>query len=444
MASDGGVFSYGDAPFEGSAGGLALTKPIVGMAATPDGGGYWLVASDGGVFSYGDAPFEGSAGGLALTKPIVGMAATPDGGGYWLVASDGGVFSYGDAPFEGSAGGLALTKPIVGMAATPDGGGYWLVASDGGVFSYGDAPFEGSAGGLALTKPIVGMAATPDGGGYWLVASDGGVFSYGDAPFEGSAGGLALTKPIVGMAATPDGGGYWLVASDGGVFSYGDAPFEGSAGGLALTKPIVGMAATPDATSPPSPFTFDDEFAGPAGANPNYGMPANYWHIDPCWTTGCGNNSPTEYSATNAYLNGRGDLVLEADQGASASCGFAPCQYTSAGLTMIDWDHGGTAAWSQTYGSFAARIEMPQGQGLWPAFWMVGADAATVPWPLSGEIDAVEVRGQQPNLISQHVEGGTPTTFRWGSDWALPASDSAGGWHIYSVSWSSSGNSVAG
>ena len=57
-------------------------------------------------------------GGQALNKPIVGMAATPDGKGYWLVASDGGIFNYGDAGFFGSAGSLALNKPIVGMAAT--------------------------------------------------------------------------------------------------------------------------------------------------------------------------------------------------------------------------------------------------------------------------------------------------------------------------------------
>ncbi len=68
------------------------------------------------------------------------MAATPDGGGTWLVGSDGGVFSYGDARFSGSAGSLDLNAPVVGMAATPDGGGYWLVAADGGIFSYGDAP----------------------------------------------------------------------------------------------------------------------------------------------------------------------------------------------------------------------------------------------------------------------------------------------------------------
>ena len=74
------------------------------------------------------------------------MAATPDGGGYWLVASDGGIFAFGDAHFYGSTGALALNKPVVGMAATPDGKGYWLVASDAGIFAFGDATFLGSPG----------------------------------------------------------------------------------------------------------------------------------------------------------------------------------------------------------------------------------------------------------------------------------------------------------
>jgi hypothetical protein len=129
------------------------------MAATPDGHGYWLVASDGGIFSFGDATFYGSMGGKTLNKPIVGMAATPDGHGYWMVASDGGIFSFGDATFYGSMGGKTLNKPIVGMAATPDGAGYWMVASDGGIFSFGDATFYGSMGGKTLPGPIVSIAA---------------------------------------------------------------------------------------------------------------------------------------------------------------------------------------------------------------------------------------------------------------------------------------------
>jgi hypothetical protein len=146
--------SDGDA--RGDAGTWSLTLTV---ASTNPNSGYWLVASDGGIFSYGDATFYGSTGGVHLNQPIVAMAATPDGLGYWLVASDGGIFSYGDATFYGSTGGTHLNQPIVGMAATPDGLGYWLVASDGGIFSYGDATFYGSTGGTHLNQPIVGMAA---------------------------------------------------------------------------------------------------------------------------------------------------------------------------------------------------------------------------------------------------------------------------------------------
>ena len=243
VASDGGIFTFGNATFHGSMGGTVLNKPVVGMASTPDGRGYWLVASDGGVFSFGDALFHGSMGGTVLNKPVVGMASTPDGRGYWEVAADGGVFSFGDALFHGSMGGTVLNKPVVGMASTRDGKGYWEVAADGGVFNFGDAHYYGSMGGSVLRQPVVGMAATPDGKGYWLVAADGGVFAFGDARFYGSMGDSVLNQPVVGMTASPDGLGYWLVAADGGVFSFGDAGFHGSTGGTALNKPVVGMVA---------------------------------------------------------------------------------------------------------------------------------------------------------------------------------------------------------
>ncbi len=86
------------------------------MAATGEGNGYWLVASDGGIFDYGSAGFDGSAGSITLNQPIVGMAAVTENPGYWLVASDGGIFSYGGAQFEGSMGEKSLAQPIVGMA----------------------------------------------------------------------------------------------------------------------------------------------------------------------------------------------------------------------------------------------------------------------------------------------------------------------------------------
>ena len=162
--------------------------------------GYRFVASDGGMFTFGNEQFCGSTGSITLGGQIIGMAATPDRGGYWLAASDAEVCAFGDATFHGCTDPLALHQPIVGIAATRTGKGYWLVASDGGIFSFGDARFYGSTGNLRLNRPIVGMAATPSGKGYWFVASDGGIFSFGDARFYGSTGNLRLNRPIVGMS----------------------------------------------------------------------------------------------------------------------------------------------------------------------------------------------------------------------------------------------------
>ncbi|HWD56503.1 MAG TPA: polysaccharide deacetylase family protein [Acidimicrobiales bacterium] len=203
------TYNFGDAPAPGPP--VTSNQPLVGLAATTDGGGYWEAASDGGVFSFGTAAFHGSMGGQPLNAPIVGLAATPDGGGYWEVASDGGIFSFGTAAFEGSMGGQALNAPIVGLAATPDGGGYWEVGSDGGIFSFGTAAFEGSMGGQPLNEPIVGLAAGPHGSGYWQLAADGGVFAF-DEPFLGSRSGQSPADRFFAMAATPDGGGYLLAA----------------------------------------------------------------------------------------------------------------------------------------------------------------------------------------------------------------------------------------
>jgi hypothetical protein len=131
---------------------LVVDHSVVGMVAAP-GGGYWVVASDGGIFAFGDAGYFGSEGGQSLDAPIVGMATTPDGRGYWLVASDGGIFAFGDAGYFGSEGGRPLDAPIAGMATTPDGRGYWLVASDGGIFAFGDAGFDGSVPDLPPPGP---------------------------------------------------------------------------------------------------------------------------------------------------------------------------------------------------------------------------------------------------------------------------------------------------
>ncbi len=164
-------------PSDLDAAAFSLSAYGAGWEATAQG----AVTGVGGARTYGSLTFQPN-------MPIVGMAATPDRRGYWLVAADGGVFSFGDAQFYGSTGAIRLNEPIVGMAPSHDGRGYWLVAADGGVFSFGDAQFYGSMGSVHLNQPIVGITPTPDGHGYWMVASDGGIFNLGDAGFYGSLG----------------------------------------------------------------------------------------------------------------------------------------------------------------------------------------------------------------------------------------------------------------
>ncbi|HVC70934.1 MAG TPA: N-acetylmuramoyl-L-alanine amidase [Acidimicrobiales bacterium] len=113
--------------------GLATTTLVIGLVSVGLGvdplplAGSAAGTTAGGVLNFGGAGSFGSLQGTDLAAPVVGMAPTPDGGGYWLVASDGGVFTFGDAVFGGSAAGSPLAQPVVGITPVPHGAGYWLV-----------------------------------------------------------------------------------------------------------------------------------------------------------------------------------------------------------------------------------------------------------------------------------------------------------------------------
>jgi GH24 family phage-related lysozyme (muramidase) len=175
------------------------------------------------------APRAEAAAAPPLATSPVGIARTPDGGGYWIATSDGSIANYGNAAFYNSLPGLGVrVSNIVGITATPTGRGYWLTGADGGIFAFGDAQYYNSLPGLGVrVSNIVGITATPTGRGYWLTGADGGIFAFGDAQYYKSLGGVHLNAPVVGIVATPSAGGYWLVAKDGGVFSFGDARFLG-------------------------------------------------------------------------------------------------------------------------------------------------------------------------------------------------------------------------
>jgi hypothetical protein len=117
-----------------------------------------MVASDGGIFAFGDAAFSGSMGGKKLNAPVQSLVPDGDGHGYWLVASDGGIFAF-DAPFRGSMGGTRLNKPVVGMVRYGDG--YLMVGADGGIFNFSTGPFAGSLGDKPPAAPVVAVATLP-------------------------------------------------------------------------------------------------------------------------------------------------------------------------------------------------------------------------------------------------------------------------------------------
>jgi hypothetical protein len=181
-----------------TSGGMVDATAAVARAAQiaiPPADGYRFVARDGGIFSFGNAAFKGSAGGNKLNQPIVGMADTPSREGYWLVASDGGIFAFGDAKFYGSTGSMRLNQPVVTIAPAPSGNGYWLIARDGGVFAF-NVPFWGSIPMLRLRSygGTVQAAATATGNGYYVLSADGGIYTFGDARFWGAATGSSVAS----------------------------------------------------------------------------------------------------------------------------------------------------------------------------------------------------------------------------------------------------------
>ena len=208
VASDGGIFSF-NAGFYGSIPGLGfapagstnpkrLNAPIVGMVPSADGAGYFLVASDGGVFAFGDAKFEGSCPGLIGGCSGAAVAVMPDasGNGYWLVTATGHVYAFGDAVNYGAPGPQAV--PVTAAVRTKDGAGYWLLFANGVVAPYGDAAnLGGPAGAVGGLNPASAIFTTADGGGYWVAAANGSVYTYGDAPNDGSMAGQHLNGSII-------------------------------------------------------------------------------------------------------------------------------------------------------------------------------------------------------------------------------------------------------
>jgi beta-glucanase (GH16 family) len=176
---------------------------------------------------------------------------------------------------------------------------------------------------------------------------------------------------------------------------------------------------------------FRDEFSGVAGSAPN----ATKW-TNEIGGSGWGNQELEYYTnaAGNAYLDGAGSLVIKAfklDPPLTLSCWYGPCQYTSARL--ITKGH-----FDLKYGRFEARIKIPRGQGVWPAFWMLGSNIDSVGWPACGEIDIMENIGREPSTAHGTMHGpGYSGANGIGAPFTLANNASfADSFHVFSVEWS--------
>ena len=138
------------------------------MSPTPTGNGYWLVASDGGIFAYGDANFFGSTGSIKLNQPITSMTATSTGNGYWLVGADGGIFSYGDAPFYGA---IPRSDGTVAVAIMKDNGTGYKIARTDGTLEQHSGPQDITPN-PASSTPNPGTGAPVDSSGWALRKQD--------------------------------------------------------------------------------------------------------------------------------------------------------------------------------------------------------------------------------------------------------------------------------
>ena len=161
----------------------------------------------------------------------------------------------------------------------------------------------------------------------------------------------------------------------------------GDLGGAAADAPAP---PPPDASLPGRTLVWSDEFDGAAGASPD----ATKWSFD-VGGSGWG-NSELEYTTArpeNVALDGAGHLAITAR--AEAYMGKS---YTSGRINTL-------AHFTRAYGRFEARMQLPAGQGMWPAFWLLGNNVSTVGWPACGEIDIIENKGQEPNTVHGTVHG---------------------------------------
>jgi beta-glucanase (GH16 family) len=160
-----------------------------------------------------------------------------------------------------------------------------------------------------------------------------------------------------------------------------------------IAATLTGLSHNDAASAAAGPVTWSDEFNGAAGTP----IDGSKWKFD-TGGSGWGNNELEYYtnSTRNVVQDGQGHLAITArkENPSNLQCHYGTCQYTSGRVLTAD-------KFSQTYGRFEASLKIPKGQGIWPAFWMLGGSN----WPATGEIDIMENVGSTPNTVYGTIHG---------------------------------------
>ncbi|HEY2518139.1 MAG TPA: family 16 glycosylhydrolase, partial [Polyangiaceae bacterium] len=211
------------------------------------------------------------------------------------------------------------------------------------------------------------------------------------------------------------------------VIGQGSSPPSGGSGGGSTGGGSSGGASGGSGNPPGWKLTWSDEFNAANGTAAD----SSKWNYD-TGGGGFGNNELEYYtSGTSNAVQENGSLVITATQnGASQhSCWYGACQYTSARLNT-------SGKFAQQYGRFEARIKIPEGQGVWPAFWLLGDDIGSVGWPACGEIDIMENIGRTPDNTYGTTHGPGPGNYPGaGLSGAYSGPRMGDDFHVYATEW---------
>jgi beta-glucanase (GH16 family) len=172
-------------------------------------------------------------------------------------------------------------------------------------------------------------------------------------------------------------------------------------------------------------LVWKDEFDGANGSAPD----SSKWNLE-TGGDGWGNHELEYYTSRlqNAQIQ-NGSLVITASKETYTGTDGVTRNYTSARMKTA-------GKFEQQYGRFEARIKIPYGQGMWPAFWMLGNDIGTVGWPTCGEIDIMENIGKEPAIVHGTIHGpGYSGGAGIGSSFSLASGRFADDYHLYAVEW---------